>query len=171
MAMLNTFRLGRVAAAAAGLLFVGCGGKGDTGDSAVPGTDTNSETDTHTGTMPTTDGVSPVIITGTVYCQNTGGTSNVDTWYAEVAAEDPQGPDDLLSFGSLLSAYTKQGDAQVYTDASLVCGADGACFGSVTGDVSGIPCASASDFYWTAEVLDDDGNSSGEVQLTKTAGP
>lgn len=163
--------VGPVVVAVLGLLAAGCGGKEDTSDTSIGGgTDTAPDTDTQTGTDPGTDGISPVIITGTIYCQNTGGTSKVDTWFAEVAAEDPQGFDDLLAFGSLLSAYTVQGDAQIYSDASLVCGDGGECFGSVTADVSGIPCANGSDFYWTAEVFDNSGNTSGEIGLTTVAG-
>ncbi len=144
-------------ATAAVVVAIGCGGGKDTAaDTANPPTDTVTDTDTDSG--PATDGVSPYVVSGSIYCENTGGTSKVDTWFATVLTGDPQGTENLASFGSRMAAFTVAGDAEVYNDMSLVCDADGACTGSVNDAVSGIPCASGPDFYWAVEILDDDGN-------------
>lgn len=114
----------------------------------------------------TTDGTSPVITSGTIDCSNTGGSSKVDTWYANLTATDPQGADTLVGFGNTLTAYQVANDAEAYTDISIVCGDDGACFGSVSSDVSGIPCANGDSFYWVVAVLDIEGNWSEPFTLT-----
>lgn len=125
-------------------------GPGETGD---PGDTTDTQTDLGD------DSERPSVVSGTIECLNTGGTSKVDTWFATATATDPQGTEDLAAFGSRLAAYSIN-DVEVYNDVALVCGSDGACSGSVTAEISSIACSAADDFYWAVQVVDDSGNAS-----------
>ena len=139
-------------------------GKGDehTGHTGATGPTTGPTTTPPT----TTDGESPVITSGTIDCTNTGGSSKVDTWYANLTATDPQGADTIVGFGNTLTAYQVANDAEAYSDISIVCGDDGACFGSVSSDVSSIPCGNGDSFYWVVAVLDIEGHWSEPFTLT-----
>ena len=125
-----------------------------------------SQTGTTQTTLGTTDGMSPYVVTGTIYCFNTGHSSKVDTWLAEVVADDPQGAEDVASFGSMLYVFTKQGDSEVFADMALVC-SQGDCTGSISETSSGISCDSASTYYFAVELVDNSGNTSAMTTLEK----
>ena len=147
------------------LMAMGCGG--DTEETTVEETGTSTaETGMTQTTSVTTDGVSPYVVTGTIYCFNTGHSSKVDTWLAEIVADDPQGAEDVASFGSMLYALTKQGDSEVFSDMAVVC-SQGDCTGTISETSSGISCDSADNYYFAVELVDNSGNVSPMTMLEK----
>ena len=147
------------------LMAMGCGG--DTDETTVDETGTSTaETGMTQTTSITTDGVSPYVVTGTIYCFNTGHSSKVDTWLAEIVADDPQGAEDVASFGSMLYALTKQGDSEVFSDMAVVC-SQGDCTGTISETSSGISCDSADNYYFAVELVDNSGNVSPMTMLEK----
>ena len=147
------------------LMAMGCGG--DTEETTVEETGTSTaETGMTQTTSVTTDGVSPYVVTGTIYCFNTGHSSKVDTWLAEIVADDPQGAEDVASFGSMLYALTKQGDSEVFSDMAVVC-SQGDCTGTISETSSGISCDSAENYYFAVELVDNSGNVSPMTMLEK----
>ena len=101
------------------VMAMGCGDESEEATVEETGTSTTATGMTQT-TSVTTDGMSPYVVTGTIYCFNTGHSSKVDTWLAEIVADDPQGAEDVASFGSMLYALTKQGDSEVFSDMAVV---------------------------------------------------
>lgn len=147
------------------LMAMGCGDVSEETTVEETGTSTTATGMTQT-TSVTTDGVSPYVVTGTIYCFNTGHSSKIDVWLAEVVADDPQGAEDVASFGSMLYAFTKQGDSEVFADMALVC-SQGDCTGSISETSSGISCESASTYYFAVELVDNSGNTSAMTTLEK----
>ena len=128
------------------LMAIGCGD--DTEETTVEETGTSTaETGMTQTTSVTTDGVSPYVVTGTIYCFNTGHSSKVDTWLAEIVADDPQGAEDVATFGSMLYALTQQGHSEVFSDMAVVC-SQGDCTGTISESSSGISCDSADNYYF-----------------------
>ena len=147
------------------LMAIGCGD--DTEQTTVEETGTSTaETGMTQTTSVTTDGVSPYVVAGTIYCFNTGHSSKVDTWLAEIVADDPQGAEDVASFGSMLYALTKQGDSEVFSDMAVVC-SQGDCTGTISETSSGISCDSADNYYFAVELVDNSGNVSPMTTLEK----
>jgi hypothetical protein len=147
------------------IMTFGCGDESEETTLEETGISTSATGTTQT-TSVTTDGVSPYIVTGTIYCFNTGHSSKVDTWLAEIVADDPQGAEDVASFGSMLYALTKQGDTEVFADMAVVC-SQGDCTGSISETSSGISCDSADNYYFAVELVDNSGNVSPMTTLEK----
>ncbi|GEM_PF-2887762 len=135
-------------------------------DPTDSGTATGSTADS--GTTSAQD-ERPIVEQGTISCTE-GSNSSGDIFYVELVATDPQGPDTLASFGSMVTAYDAA-DAFVYEDAILVCDTRGQCTGSFRdGTFGAVTCVTYDLYSYEATVVDEDDNWSKAFGLTWIAG-
>ena len=149
-------------AGAAMLSLAACKG----GDSDDSDGDTDSETNT---ACLATDDVSPSILSGTIRCAPPLQDDQPPFLYMSITATDPQGDFTLKTFGggNMFKAYLAANDQESASDPAITCSADtaGQCEGSISGDQIGVACGTMNNFYFTAIVADDDGNTSPECRL------
>ena len=146
-------------------LLVACGGvKGDIEDTGAVGPGSGTGGTSGYG-VPTLTGEDPVIRTGFIYCREGSDTDSGYLFFVEVVADDPQGANDLDSFGGLVSGWAGDG-SQVFEDEILVCQADGDCYASFRdGIYSTVTCATSDSFTYTAQAVDRAGNWSEQYSL------
>jgi hypothetical protein len=154
----------------AGLL-IGCEPKvkiyDDTGDTT--GDDTSdTDTDDTSGDTDTDDTVSdtdPTVQSGTIQCQSSQDSNSYNLYYIDADVSDPQGSGNIATTGSKVYAYS-EGGSLIFSDDIIVC-TGGSCFGSFREDAyDDLDCDAITDQKFTIEILDKDGNSSGEVKLS-----
>lgn len=102
----------------------------------------------------------PVIESGTVSCEP-GSNSSGDLFFVTIKVTDPNGNDSLDQEASTIELKN------VFEESFLVCDGGPQCEGSWrTGDYGSPDCAQGSGLDVTAVIVDRDGNSSDEFELT-----
>lgn len=151
----------------AGLL-MGCEVKiyddtGSTADNTPSNSDDTGSTDTDDTDEPAS--VAPEVTDGSIECQSSDDDDPYNLYYVDVNVTDPQGSSTIATTGSKLYAYDEDGSL-IFSDDILICTSDH-CFGSFREDAfSSLDCDAITDQRFTAEIFDEDGNSSGEVKLS-----
>jgi len=140
-------------------------------DTGSPSTDNTDPSSTDSGSTTTSDdsgeteSEDPEVTDGSIQCQSSEDDSPYNLYYIDVAVADPQGSSTIATTGSKVYAYDEDGSL-IFSDDILVCTNDH-CFGSFREDsFDALDCDSITDQRFTAEVFDEDGNSSGEVKLS-----
>ena len=150
----------------AGLL-MGCEVKiyDDTGSPSTDATDSANPNDTDSGADSTEpESENPEITDGTIQCQTSDEENPYNLYYVDVNVTDPQGSGTIATTGGKVYAYDEDGSL-IFSDDILVCTSDH-CFGSFREDAfDALDCDDITDQQFTAEIFDEDGNSSGEAKL------
>ena len=150
-------------------LMMGCEVKiyDDTGSPSTNVDDSAStdETDSSSDDSGEAESDNPEITDGTIQCQTSDEDNPYNLYYVDVNATDPQGSGTIATTGGKVYAYDEDGSL-IFSDDILVCTSD-QCFGSFREDAfDSLDCDDITDQQFTAEIFDEDGNSSGEAKLT-----
>ncbi len=164
------------------LPLLACGEKEDSGPDTTEGdTDTDSDADSDTDsdsdsdadtdadsdadTDADADPDAPVVLSADAYCYQAGEGDKFYQWMAICDVSDPQGVETIEAFDMDNNLVTVSEGSSEVSSYMLVC-ADGACSASFREDQDDVLCASAGDYTFSFQVIDEDGNLSLPVEAT-----